>query len=279
MRRGHRLTRRAFTLIEVLVVVAIIALLVSILIPTLKRAKEQAHRAACAAQLHQVMFGVFSYANDNKGDGPMRGWFTYTVAERPREALGWGGQPSRLLDPQGTLGTNGHLLVNLGMLWPRWIGREHKALYCPSQNNIRDNPGSGWPAAFKSWQQYYWVYAGYNYCAVLARRGDPTDKDVPGKSPKFRSVNPLPSQVWASGFDSWVKNVWMPRNNSAFKMPLTPVLVSDTFIGGFTPPHSNGKSVNVAYSDGHVRNQRITKSITSGQSYQYEAWWVFTMRQ
>jgi prepilin-type processing-associated H-X9-DG protein len=226
------------------------------------------------------MFGVFAYANDNKGDGPMRGWFTYTVAERPREALGWGGQPSKVLDPMGTLGTNAHLLVNLGMLWPKWIGRQQNVLYCPKNDKVRDDPNSGWPAAFKSWQECYWVYGGYNYCATLARRGDPTDQDVPGKSPNFRGANPFPKQVWASGFDSWVNNVWKRRNNNAlFKMPVAPCLVSDTFIGGFTPPHSNGKSVNVAYTDGHVRNQLITNVITSGNSYQYEAWWQFCMKQ
>lgn len=57
--------RRGFTLIEVLVVVAIIALLVAILLPTLKGARDQARRAACASQLHQIGMALHMYGQEN----------------------------------------------------------------------------------------------------------------------------------------------------------------------------------------------------------------------
>lgn len=58
---------RGFTLIEVLVVVAIIALLVAILIPSLSRARELARRTVCASRLHNLGFAIHGYSSANNG--------------------------------------------------------------------------------------------------------------------------------------------------------------------------------------------------------------------
>lgn len=63
-------SRTAFTLIEILVVVAIIGLLVSILIPSLAKARGSARRATCAAQLHQVGLAMTAYLQDSRDHMP-----------------------------------------------------------------------------------------------------------------------------------------------------------------------------------------------------------------
>ncbi|MCG3137173.1 MAG: hypothetical protein HJJLKODD_01016 [Phycisphaerae bacterium] len=69
LRAAHnRFSGRGFTLIELLVVVAIIALLISILLPTLANAREQAKAIRCLANLKDLGSSANTYAsNDTKG--------------------------------------------------------------------------------------------------------------------------------------------------------------------------------------------------------------------
>ncbi len=111
--------RRAFTLVELLVVIGIIAVLISLLLPALNGARKAADRTKCLSALRQNGQAYFMYANENKGVWPMsrqqystssppsagpireRRWFDFIS----KYVLG----PGRELKPDG--------LVPAGTLW------------------------------------------------------------------------------------------------------------------------------------------------------------------
>lgn len=84
-------SRPAFTLVELLVVVSIIALLISILLPSLRKAREQAKQTVCASHLHSFGRGFFAYAAD-QNDYLCSGSFDPDVAngrDGPVDRVGW----------------------------------------------------------------------------------------------------------------------------------------------------------------------------------------------
>jgi|tagenome__1003787_1003787.scaffolds.fasta_scaffold20706691_2 prepilin-type N-terminal cleavage/methylation domain-containing protein len=98
--------KRAFTLVELLVVVGIIAILIAILMPALKRARDQANRIACQNNVRQLLIGCQMYVNENKLTWPFCNWLSQEISGNP---AGWLYKYPNLTQAQH---------VETGVLWP-----------------------------------------------------------------------------------------------------------------------------------------------------------------
>ncbi len=86
--------RRAFTLVELLVVVGIIAVLMGVLMPALGKARESARRAICASNIRQLYVASMAYATDNRGFLPPAHYYFVT-----RNLHRWHGTRASLSQP------------------------------------------------------------------------------------------------------------------------------------------------------------------------------------
>ena len=98
--------RKGFTLVELLVVIGIIAVLISILLPVLNKAKQQAYGVKCESNMKQLMYATTMYEATWKGQIPFAnwgapeasvyrfGWLYATMAkDRKNYPIGQGGGP------------------------------------------------------------------------------------------------------------------------------------------------------------------------------------------
>jgi prepilin-type N-terminal cleavage/methylation domain-containing protein len=153
---------RGFTLIELLVVVAIIALLISILLPSLQNAREQSRAAVCLTRQKALGLAMHTFTVEHQGYYPDANYWFYRY--------GAPGQPGRFGEDPRSRAANSYDPPERGGFFDapfgpnhtgyfaRYMGRGIRAFLCPADDGYR------------AYKRFWDIAPAYPYFAAMPPR-------------------------------------------------------------------------------------------------------------
>src|SRR5262245_36182328 len=181
---------RAFTFLDLLVSMAVIAVLIGILLPTLASVNETARRVACQSNIRQIGLGVVMYADDWHGQLPASLFLPRTTST----STGSVPEPQQMVTIR--IDSNkapGNPWDGLGLLYSLGYIPVAKVFYCPSHHG--DNPYSLY---IPSWDAGGEVVCNYHFRG----QGPAARVPSPGAAPTttlLYNIDPQQSSLIADG--------------------------------------------------------------------------------
>ncbi len=229
----QKATKRAFTLVELLVVISIIALLLSVLMPALSKAREQSRKVVCANGVRQLILGMSVYASSNKGNLPINSFNAWLWDVGDKTVLA---------------------LINSS-------GATRKSFYCPSNvpfsNMAYDEDDVYWDIKTitrNANSNPCTTYRITGYCWLMDAEWTDTSGNVQTRG-KVYADSSLPSNVFPN---FWPRNVYCKGASSV------ELLIDATISAGISPRYPNGKFTNIVHNFTNRTNHLIPGKIDRG---------------